>query len=114
MEIDLNDTPEEKKERDQKERTRAERYRTIGSVPGIFVDTWHLVSFKGHIRVTFGEVLGNIDNFRSAIVLDLDDAEVFARQLHRMARQRKVRDEEIAAAKAAGEPAEEEDTGDEE
>jgi hypothetical protein len=30
----------------------------LGAVPAIFVDTWHIWTWKGHVRITFGEAMG--------------------------------------------------------
>jgi hypothetical protein len=76
---------------------KAERDRAIAAVPALFIDTWHTLSFTGHVRVTFGEIYGDTDNFRTAIVLDLDDAESLGRQLIRVAERRRARDKERAS-----------------
>jgi hypothetical protein len=44
------------------------------------------------MRITFGESVSNIDAYRSAIVLELRDAEKLAQQVLRMVERRKERD----------------------
>jgi len=103
MAIDSNKTPEEIEAEEAKAEAEAKaaRTRAIASVPALFIDTWSVVTFTGHARITFGEIYGNTDNFRTAIVVDLDDAESLGRQLIRSAQRRKLRDEERAQAAAA-------------
>jgi hypothetical protein len=76
---------------------KAARDRAIAAVPALFIDTWHTLTFEGHVRVTFGEMYGETDNFRTAIVLDLDDAESLGQQLLRVVKRRRARDKERAA-----------------
>lgn len=71
---------------------RAARHLQIGPVPALYIDTWNLNSWQGHVRITFGESLGRKDYFRTAIVVDTDDAISLARQLLRFAQDRKERD----------------------
>jgi hypothetical protein len=100
MAIDFNKTPEEiEAEAAEKTAEKAARDRAIAAIPALFIDTWHVLTFAGHARVTFGEIFGDADNFRTAIVLELDDAESLGRQLLRMAQRRKIRDAERAAVK---------------
>jgi len=75
----------------------AARDRSIAAIPGLYVDTWSMYSWKGHVRVTFGEIFHDTDNFRTAIVMDVDDAILLARRMLRMAERRKARDLERAA-----------------
>ena len=82
----------------------AGRDRAVGAIPGLYIDTWTMYSWKGHVRVTFGEVYHDTDNFRTAIVMNTDDAVIFARRLLRMAERRKARDLERAAQEAEAEP----------
>jgi hypothetical protein len=74
----------------------AARDQEIGAIPGLYIDTWSMYSWKGHIRVTFGEIFHDTDNFRTAIVMNIDDAVIFARRMLRMAERRKARDLEHA------------------
>jgi hypothetical protein len=76
---------------------KAARDRAIAAIPAVFIDTWSTLSFTGHIRITFGEIYGGTNNFRSAIVLDLDDAESLGRHLIRVAERRRARDKEREA-----------------
>jgi hypothetical protein len=78
--------------------------RAIAAIPALFIDTWHTLAFAGHVRLTLGEIYGKTDNFRTAIVLDLDDAEALGEQLIRVARRRRRRDLELAAREAEQEP----------
>jgi len=52
------------------------------------------------MRVTFGEIFGDISSYRSAVVLTTKDAEALANQMLRMIERRKSRARERAAAKA--------------
>ena len=81
----------------------AARDRAIGAIPGFYIDTWSMYSWKGHIRVTFGEIFRDTDNFRTAIVMNTDDAIIFARRMLRMAERRKARDLERAGEQAEAE-----------
>lgn len=76
---------------------KAARDQSIASIPAIFIDTWHTLTFAGHVRLTFGEIYGDTNNYRTAIVLDLDDGEALARHLLRVVQRRKARDKELAA-----------------
>ncbi len=67
-------------------------------VPAIYIDTWFLTTWRGHMRITFGETVSKVDSYRSAIVLELRDAEKLAQQMLRMVQRRKAR-EEVPAAK---------------
>jgi hypothetical protein len=75
----------------------AAREKAIAAIPGLYIDTWNMYTWKGHIRVTFGEIFHDTDNFRAAIVMNIDDAIIFARRMLRMAERRKARDLERAS-----------------
>jgi hypothetical protein len=81
----------------------AVRDHAIGAIPGLYIDTWHMYSWKGHVRVTFGEIFHDTDNFRTAIIMNVDDALIFARRMLRMAERRKGRDLERANNEVAAE-----------
>jgi len=100
MAADPNKTPEEIEAEAKEEAEEAARRRAIGSIPAIFIDTWSTTGFTGHVRATFGEIYGNIDNFRVAIVLSADDAISLGRQLVRSGERRKARDKARAEAAA--------------
>lgn len=59
-------------------------------IPAIYIDTWFLTTWRGHMRVTFGERVSHIDAYRSAIVLELRDAERLAHQMLEMVERRKA------------------------
>lgn len=68
----------------------------LGAVPAFFVDTWHIWTWEGHARITFGEEMGEADDvYRSAVVMDTDNALAFAKHLLRLVERRKKRDLEI-------------------
>ena len=66
-------------------------FRRMADVPAAYVDTWHLYTWSGHMRLTFGEIFGDLVGYRSALVLGLDDAEKLARQMIRIIERRKAR-----------------------
>ena|ERR1700722_15640644 len=69
----------------------AREQREMAGIPAIYVDTWHLYTWTGHMRITFGEIFGDIDSFRSAVVMEIDDAERLANQILRMIERRRAR-----------------------
>lgn len=68
------------------------------SIPAIYVDTWTFLPWKGHVRMVLGEELYQGDYYRGAFVMELNDAERFARHLLRVIERRKARDTEIDKA----------------
>jgi hypothetical protein len=44
---------------------------SVAAVSGLYIDTWFLSTWREHIRVTFGETVGGLDTYRTAIVLEL-------------------------------------------
>jgi hypothetical protein len=65
-----------------------------GELPATYIDTWHVSTWKGHMRVTFGEEIGHVRYLRSAIVLTLDDAEMLGRMMLDMAGKRRKKEQE--------------------
>ena len=61
-------------------------------IPAIYIDTWFLTTWRGHMRITFGETVSKIDAYRSAIVLELNDAEKLSRQILKMIERRKEKE----------------------
>jgi hypothetical protein len=49
------------------------------------------------MRLTFGEIFRDLDNFRNAVVMPIDDAEALAQQMLRMIERRKKLERERAA-----------------
>jgi hypothetical protein len=71
---------------------RQERIQARAAIPALFLDTWGFSTWRGHIRITLGEELGGQDYYRTAFVMDLDNAEAFALQLFKSVSRRKKRD----------------------
>lgn len=65
---------------------RAER----AAIPAIYIDTWFLTTWKGHIRITFGERVSRLDTYRSAIVMEMRDAERLCEHILEMINERKA------------------------
>ena len=83
---------EEKPTQSEKDARRKETREAVAAVPALYVDTWHIITWRGHLRITFGEELAEEDSYRTAIVMELGDAEKLASQLKRMIEQRKQKD----------------------
>jgi len=67
----------------------------VAAVPAIYIDTWYLNAWRGHVRITFGESLGKTDSYRTAVVMELDDAQRMINQLQRLITRRRKNEEEI-------------------
>jgi hypothetical protein len=67
-----------------------EARRAVGDIPATYIDTWHLSTWRGHIRLTLGEYIGGADRFRTAVVMELKDAERLATAVLRMIERRKA------------------------
>lgn len=65
-----------------------------GALPATYIDTWHVWTWKGHMRITFGEEFPDVRYLRSAVVMTLHDAELLANMMLRMAEVRRKKDEE--------------------
>jgi hypothetical protein len=76
---------------------KAARDRAIAAIPALYADTWHVYTWTGHMRLTFGEIFRDLDNFRNAVVMPIDDAEALAQQMLRMIERRKKLERERAA-----------------
>ena len=68
-------------------------------LPSVWIDTWSTLTFKGHVRVSLGEEFAEGAFYRSAFIMDLDQAEAFALHLYGAVQKRKAK-EEATAAKA--------------
>jgi hypothetical protein len=66
------------------------------TLPAIFIDTWSTLTWRGHVRISIGERLYKRDVYRSAFVMDLEDAEDFAEHLLKVIRRRRQREEKLA------------------
>lgn len=63
------------------------------ALPAVYVDTWFLSTWRGHIRITFGEATrSGADRYRFAMVLEQQDAQVLAKQIQRMLDRREEKD----------------------
>ncbi len=65
--------------------------KAIAAVPGIYADTWFIGAWKGHTRITFGEVVtaSGIEAWRTAVVMETPDAEKLCKQVLEMIERRK-------------------------
>lgn len=61
------------------------------AIPAVYIDTWFLTTWKDHIRITFGERVSRLDTYRSAIVMELRDAERLCEHISEMIVRRKGR-----------------------
>ena len=77
------------------------------SIPAVYVDTWGFSSWRGHIRITLGEQLGDTDKYRYAFLMELPEAERFARHILRIVERRRQKDGAISIPDMTGEAAEE-------
>ena len=60
------------------------------ALPAVYVDTWFLSTWTGHVRITLGEeALPGRDQYRYAMVMELDIAERFAEHILEMVGRRK-------------------------
>jgi hypothetical protein len=76
---------------DESEERRRDR-RAVAAIPAIYVDTWFLTTWREHIRITFGETFSRLDDqYRSAIVMELKDAEQMATSILEMIAKRKAK-----------------------
>jgi hypothetical protein len=64
------------------------------NLSAIYVDTWVTLTWKGHVRFVVGERLYRKSHYRSAFVMELDDAEAFARHLLGAVERRRTKDTE--------------------
>jgi len=62
------------------------------AIPAFYVDTWYLNTWKDHIRITFGETLDQ-NHYRTAVVLEWDDAERLATHIQEVIAKRKSQEE---------------------
>lgn len=60
------------------------------AIPAVYIDTWFLTTWRGHIRITFGERVSRLDMYRSAIVMELRDAERLCNHMLEMINERKA------------------------
>ena len=82
----------------EKAAAREERRESRGDLPAVFIDTWAFSTWQGHVRITLGEEIGNKDVYRSAFLMELNEAEYFANHLLKVIR---IRREKEAAKKQA-------------
>lgn len=64
-------------------------------IAALYADAYFLNSWKGHIRIAFGEYLGGVVRHRTAVVLEVEDAESLSADLAKMAKH--LRDRAIVA-----------------
>jgi hypothetical protein len=76
----------------QNERKRLKRDATA-VIPSTFIDTWYLSTWNGHIRITFGEQIGDDDYYRAAIVMELKEAEGLATHMIEAIAKRRAKDD---------------------
>jgi hypothetical protein len=68
-----------------------ERQERRADLPGHFIDTWSSLTWRDHMRITVGEELYDIDSYRFAMVMTLEDAEAFAQFILRRVQKQKER-----------------------
>lgn len=62
--------------------------------PAIFADAYFVSVWSGHLRIAFGETLGGISRYSTAVVLPLADAEDLATDIAEYVQRQKVREKE--------------------
>lgn len=72
----------------------AEDIENAAVIPALYSDTYWLTVWSGHIRLTFGEQLADKARYRSALVMDWDDALSLAKDIVELVERRKKRDAE--------------------
>ena len=91
----MSDTPDggaaDRDTQEERELDQIDEKIARSGIPAIYIDTWFLTTWRGHMRITFGETVSHIDAYRSAIVLELRDAEKLAKQMLEMVARRKAR-----------------------
>jgi hypothetical protein len=75
-----------------------EEWAEISAIPALYLDSWHLYGWRGHIRVTMGEQMGDLDKYRIAFVMETNDVEAFAKQLLQMVERRKKKESTVKPA----------------
>jgi hypothetical protein len=66
------DDPYEKDESEDPKN--AAEIEAASNVPAFYVDTYWLTVWEGHIRITLGELLGDNERYRTAVVIPWDQA----------------------------------------
>lgn len=66
-------------------------YEAMARLPAVYADTWYVITWKGHLRMTLGEDFEK-PHYRAAFVLELDDAERLAKHILRSVERRRKRD----------------------
>lgn len=70
-------------------------WEAIAQLPAMYVDTWYLTTWRGHMRIALGEQFADLQNqYRLALVLELNDAESLARGILRGIERRRKKDAE--------------------
>jgi hypothetical protein len=60
----------------------------------IYVDSYWITIWSGHIRITFGEVFGDKTEFRSAVVIPLDVVESLTKDIVELVNKQIAEDKE--------------------
>ena len=70
----------------------AARQEARAALTATFVDSWATLTWKGHVRIVFGEWLAKKPNYRAAFVMQMEDAKEFAEDLLEQIRNRQEKD----------------------
>ena len=68
---------------------RKQRVEARAALPAVFIDTWAFLSWRGHVRISLGEEVGESDQYRFAFLMELDQAEQFAHHVLRIVARRR-------------------------
>jgi len=85
------------------EEARLARSAARAALPAIWVDTWAVLTWSGHMRIVLGESMPTGTVYRGAYVMTIEDAERFANYILRdiadereeLAKEKQPRDEKI-------------------
>jgi hypothetical protein len=89
------DTPPTPEESAREKRINA-RQEARAAMPAVFVDAWATLTWRGHIRIVLGEWLLRKNNYRTAVVMELDQAKEFAEDLLERVQKRIEEDANLA------------------
>lgn len=83
---------------EEKKARRAASEKARSSLPAAYVDTWSVLRWRGHLRITLAEWMYGAPNYRAAFLMESEDAERLANYiLELIERQRKEDAEEDKA-----------------
>jgi hypothetical protein len=91
----MSDDPKPASEAEENAAREARR-EARAAISAIYVDTWAVLTWSGHVRFVLGESVGDDDHYRAAFVMEVEDAEGFANHLLQIVKRRKAKDSKAA------------------